>query len=310
MHKQKRNTRTLSDEHVKQYLKSHARIKISPRRGTVVLIEEVENMQDKEKWGVVKVSRTYYLNGFFNETKNTPRFPCPDDYHDSNVILECVGPRDSVTAEASVCYKGKGGKGEWINPIHSARIFGRTALARWFHSNIEEGDRIKIEVIAPLERYRITPMEKIAPLGDSPRAEESSVSYASSPTPLAEGATTPRVFEELAADVMGAHFGVKLNKRKLPGVPKEFDMVSDDGSVVGDAKYFTMVRGTNLPPAKFSVIAEHVWLLEKTEAKRKFLVFGNDRRVPEEWLRRYGHLAGDVEFWFLETGSRKLQRLA
>ncbi len=29
------------------------------------------------------------------------------------------------------------------------------------------------------------------------------------------------------------------------------------------------------------------------------LVFGNDRRVPERWLEKYGGLASDVAFYFL-----------
>ena len=76
-------------------------------------------------------------------------------------------------------------------------------------------------------------------------------------------------------------------------------MVSADCDIVGDAKYLTLVRGQRLPPAKFSVIAEHVWLLEKTGAPMTFLVFGNDRQVPELWLQRYGKLASGVSFYFL-----------
>jgi hypothetical protein len=82
-------------------------------------------------------------------------------------------------------------------------------------------------------------------------------------------------------------------------VPKEFDLVSADRSIVGDAKYFTMVGGERLPPAKFSVIAEHVWFLQHASAMRRFLVFGNDARVPQQWLKRYGSLAEGVEFYFL-----------
>ena len=128
----------------------------------------------------------------------------------------------------------------------------------------------------------------------------------SSATP---GRVTPAGFEAAAKRVMDLHFGTLLAKGKASGVPKTFDLVSADGSIVGDAKYFTMVRGRFLPPAKFSVIAEHVWLLEKTAASRKFLVFGNDRRVPEEWLRRYIHLAKSVEFYFLDVGTGRLDRL-
>ena len=113
------------------------------------------------------------------------------------------------------------------------------------------------------------------------------------------GHLSPRAFENLARSVMSVHFGVPLAPGQVPGVPKEFDMVSPDGCIVGDAKYFTLVRGEHIPPAKFSVIAEHVWLLEKTGAEVPFLVFGNDRRVPLMWLERYGHLASNVTFYFL-----------
>lgn len=111
---------------------------------------------------------------------------------------------------------------------------------------------------------------------------------------------TPIAFEARAAEAMSKHFGVPLGPDRLPGVPKLFDLVSPDKSIVGDAKYYTLVRGTALPPAKFSVIAEHVWLLEKTKARHRFLVFGNERRVSEEWLRRYGELVDRVAFYFLD----------
>ena len=100
-------------------------------------------------------------------------------------------------------------------------------------------------------------------------------------------------------------FGVKFRKGSVRGVPKKWDLVSFDGKIVGDAKFFSLVRGEKLPPAKFSNIAEHVWLLEKVEADIKFLVFGNDRRVPEIWLERYGSLLERVRFFFIdhETGT-------
>ncbi len=118
----------------------------------------------------------------------------------------------------------------------------------------------------------------------------------------------PSEFEHLAQTVMSRHFGIELRPGSLPGVPKKFDLVSADGSVAGDAKYYTLVRGEALPPAKFATIAEHVWLLEKTSARRRFLVFGSQREVPELWLKKYGHLAGQVEFYFIDDAG-KLERL-
>lgn len=122
--------------------------------------------------------------------------------------------------------------------------------------------------------------------------------------PEAGDATTPAQFEALARRVLSRHFGVPLAAGRVAGVPKLFDLVSPDGAVVGDAKYYTLVGGERLPPAKFSVIAEHVWLLEKTQAARRFLVFGNDARVPRLWLERYGHLAAGVTFFFLHDDGR------
>lgn len=118
---------------------------------------------------------------------------------------------------------------------------------------------------------------------------------------------TPAEFERLALSIMSNAFGTRLAPARVPGVPKLFDCVSQDRLIVGDVKFFTLVKGERLPPAKFSIIAEHVWLLEKTGAPRKFLVFGNDQRVPEEWLRRYGHLASSVEFFFIDHAGVAIQ---
>ena len=76
-------------------------------------------------------------------------------------------------------------------------------------------------------------------------------------------------------------------------------MVSPDQQIVGDAKFLTLVHGKKVPPAKFMEIAGHVWLLERVPAKQRFLIFGNDRRVPEWWLKKYGTLVKAVEFYFL-----------
>lgn len=114
----------------------------------------------------------------------------------------------------------------------------------------------------------------------------------------------PKSFEHSARYRMSLYFKNELMSRQRKGWPKLFDMVSADFRIVGDAKYLSMVRGKYIPPAKFSVIAEHVWLLEKIDAEIRFLVFGNDIRVPKEWLRRYGELVNSVKFYFLtESGD-------
>lgn len=111
--------------------------------------------------------------------------------------------------------------------------------------------------------------------------------------------TEALLFEEFARQVTSKKYGQPLTQRAAGTVPKVFDLVSQDASVVGDAKFYSLVNGKSLPPAKFSTIAEHVWMLEKIPAEHRFLVFGNDRRVPEMWLTRYGHLVHHVTFYFL-----------
>lgn len=112
---------------------------------------------------------------------------------------------------------------------------------------------------------------------------------------------TPKSFEEIVKKVMGKKYGVNFNAGRIKGVPKKFDLVSSDEQIVGDAKYYTMVKGEYMPPAKFSVIAEYVWLLEKTSSMHKFLVFGNDERVPAKWLRKYGKLVKKIKFYFVDN---------
>ena len=118
---------------------------------------------------------------------------------------------------------------------------------------------------------------------------------------LSKAISDAKEFEELARRVMSEYFSVELGRRRKPGWPKEFDLVSPDYRIVGDAKYYTMVRGKYLPPAKFSTISEHVWLLENIDAEVRFLVFGNDKRVPLEWLKRYGKMVKTVKFYFINN---------
>ena len=109
-------------------------------------------------------------------------------------------------------------------------------------------------------------------------------------------------FEATARKAMEERYGTKLDAAIVAGVPKRFDFVAADCSVVGDAKFYTLVKGTGLPPAKYATIAEYVWLLEKTKAEHGFLVFGNERRVPDGWLKRFGKLTA-VQFYFIDDAG-------
>ena len=119
---------------------------------------------------------------------------------------------------------------------------------------------------------------------------------------------TPKRFEDRARMKFSELFGTQLLTGSVGNVAKEWDMVSSDRSIVGDAKYYTLVHGKNLPPAKFATIAEHVWLLEKTDAIFRFLVFGNQIEVPQLWLAKYGNLVSDVQFYFMDDDG-KIERM-
>jgi hypothetical protein len=115
-------------------------------------------------------------------------------------------------------------------------------------------------------------------------------------------------FEEHAQEKMSAFFGKPLRQRRKDSWAKLFELVSDDFQVVGDIKCLTMGRAVKIPPAKASIISELVWMLERTKATKTFIVFGKDKRVPQEWLRRYGNLVDAVEFYFLEENG-SIERL-
>jgi hypothetical protein len=119
-----------------------------------------------------------------------------------------------------------------------------------------------------------------------------------------EDISPPSKFEELCRKVMSAYFKKELRPRHVARSAKKFDLVSNDDSVCGDAKYFTLVRGERLPSAKFSIISEHIWLLENSGISSRFLVFGNDPRVPALWLKKYGHIKRSVEFFFLSDDGQ------
>lgn len=117
-------------------------------------------------------------------------------------------------------------------------------------------------------------------------------------------------FLKLAMKVMGKRLGTSL----LPGLPNSdmqwFPLVSADESIAGDIVYFTIPGGRELPGLKAASISQQVWLLEKSKAKTRFLVFGNQKQVPTSWLDMFGRYVDNVDFYFLTNdGSvEKLER--
>jgi len=229
------------------------------------------------------LAETYWSKGFFNVPVDFQRFLSAKD-----------GPVEIYLGAAARPIVGR--LTRTANRNGSPRIFGNKPLRDYFQSSFERGGLAKIEIVSETAIRIIagpTPSTFVEQIDETVRED-----FADSSAPL----SWPE-FQKLASHRMEQHFGVTLTERAVPGIPKRFDMVSADGTVVGDAKNLSLVRGTELPPAKFMEIAGHVWLLEKTGASRVFLVFGNQREVPERWLAKYGDIIGRVEFYFLASGG-------
>lgn len=112
-------------------------------------------------------------------------------------------------------------------------------------------------------------------------------------------------FEEKVRQFFIKKFNVNFEpkKIKIKRVQKSFDLVSADGKYIGDVKFYKNIK---TPAAKWSTIAEYVWLLEKTKAEHKFIVFGQDKDVPIRWLKRFGSLT-NIQFYFF--CNNKLKKL-
>lgn len=114
-----------------------------------------------------------------------------------------------------------------------------------------------------------------------------------------------KAFEDYARRYFSDLWGVDLAERAVEvggAVPWKFDLVSSDGQYVGDVKW---LKNIPVPAAKFQAISECIWLLQKVDAGKVFMVFGQDAAVAERYLARVRPLTAPVEFYFLDgTGHR------
>ncbi|MEI7425668.1 MAG: hypothetical protein WCK16_01920 [Candidatus Moraniibacteriota bacterium] len=121
-------------------------------------------------------------------------------------------------------------------------------------------------------------------------------------------------FEKKIMEILTVEFKTAFHHERgkkivdIQGVRKSFDFVSkNEKQYIGDAKYYKMCPNGKPPHAKLSTISEYVWLLEKTLADHKFLVFGLDIRVPNYWLdNKYGKLTKVAFYFYDETGLKRL----
>lgn len=115
-------------------------------------------------------------------------------------------------------------------------------------------------------------------------------------TVKAEEGLARKDFSDRAREVMNEFYGRAMKPRKIGGT-KIWDYVSQDGMVVGDARWF----GQSVPAAR-AFISEAIWLLEKVGAVQKFIVFGGESDVPRQWLELWATLCPeDVALFYLDN---------
>ncbi len=121
---------------------------------------------------------------------------------------------------------------------------------------------------------------------------------------------TAVAFECLAKKVLSQYFGVAFNHRSFPGIPADFDLVSDDCTLIGDVKYLNLDSSKRISPDQFADVFEHACFLEQIAAKRKFMVFGNPEGIlPLDLIDHFKRIMQNVEFFFLFNDG-KLQALS
>jgi hypothetical protein len=120
---------------------------------------------------------------------------------------------------------------------------------------------------------------------------------------LLDDIPVPRKFLKCAVETMSQLYDAPLRALSVPPVGRYFDLVSADKKICGEVNYFALVRGLGSPIAKLALIGEQLWLLERTTAKKKFLLFGNDPKMPALWLQRFGHIERSVDFFFLSDSG-------
>lgn len=122
----------------------------------------------------------------------------------------------------------------------------------------------------------------------------------------------PHVFLEGIRDVMIDYFGNRdvgdnlpmFSTRRVGSIPREFDMVSNDGLKVGQTKLLNVGESERIASSKLASISEVVWLLQRAPAEERFIVFAKDPRIAQAWLDRYGDHTDDVTFYFVQEDRR------
>jgi|SaaInlStandDraft_2_1057019.scaffolds.fasta_scaffold09030_2 hypothetical protein len=118
-------------------------------------------------------------------------------------------------------------------------------------------------------------------------------------------------FENVARKAIENELDTILNggKININGKAKDFDLLNIDENIVGDVKHYKMTEGGNNPSAKFSVLNEYSWLMQKLEQYQKqkwqkIFVVGEDVRVVKKYISTYDAWLDDIEIYFCDADGK------
>ncbi len=118
-------------------------------------------------------------------------------------------------------------------------------------------------------------------------------------------------FENVARKALENELDCILNcgKININGKAKNFDLLNIDEKIVGDIKHYKMTSGGNNPSAKFSVLNEYSWLMQKLEQFqkqkwRKIFVIGEDYNVVKKYISTFDAWLDDIEIYFCNADGK------
>ena len=116
-----------------------------------------------------------------------------------------------------------------------------------------------------------------------------------------------RIFEKNVRKIVEDYFKTSFPQDDfvdINGKNKKFDFVDIKNKIVGDAKFYSFTKGGNRPSAKFSILNEYVWLLQKLpNSWKKFLVIGTDSNLVKKYVREYKPWLENITIFYSDGKS-------
>jgi len=119
-----------------------------------------------------------------------------------------------------------------------------------------------------------------------------------------------RIFEDRIRELLEEFYKTKFPKDEIVninGKGKKFDFVDLQNNIVGDCKYYSFTKTGKRPSAKFSILNEYIWLLQKLpETWKRFIVIGKDELLVRKYVHEYLPWLDGVTIYFSD-GEKQLK---